>query len=163
MKFTLVQAPTQPSPKQVNSGSSQLESLFLTKSLPPSSPSFPKLGLGLGFEMEKSEEEATVLKIFNSMTKEKEVFRSKEEGKVGMYVCGVTPYDFSHIGHARAYVAFDVLHRCALFPNFEPICSIFEVVRKKNHNWDFRAYVLIRNFKKNLILYVELVLAQWRL
>jgi cysteinyl-tRNA synthetase len=33
------------------------------------------------------------------------------EGKVGIYVCGVTPYDFSHIGHARAYVAFDVLYR----------------------------------------------------
>ena len=33
------------------------------------------------------------------------------EGKVGMYVCGVTQYDFSHVGHARAYVAFDVLYR----------------------------------------------------
>ena len=33
------------------------------------------------------------------------------EGKVSMYVCGITPYDFSHVGHARAYVAFDVLYR----------------------------------------------------
>ncbi|XP_010276942.1 PREDICTED: cysteine--tRNA ligase 2, cytoplasmic [Nelumbo nucifera] len=49
--------------------------------------------------------------IYNTMTKQKEVFKPKEPGKVGMYVCGVTSYDFSHIGHARAYVAFDVLYR----------------------------------------------------
>eukprot|EP00262_Sarcandra_glabra_P004317 TRINITY_DN15272_c0_g1_i1.p1 TRINITY_DN15272_c0_g1~~TRINITY_DN15272_c0_g1_i1.p1 ORF type:complete len:516 (-),score=81.35 TRINITY_DN15272_c0_g1_i1:400-1947(-) len=49
--------------------------------------------------------------IYNSMTKQKEVFRPKLAGKVGMYVCGVTAYDFSHIGHARVYIAFDVLYR----------------------------------------------------
>jgi hypothetical protein len=51
------------------------------------------------------------LKLFNSMTKTKEPFQPRVEGKVGMYVCGVTPYDFSHVGHARAYIAFDVLYR----------------------------------------------------
>ncbi|XP_047330853.1 cysteine--tRNA ligase 2, cytoplasmic [Impatiens glandulifera] len=49
--------------------------------------------------------------LFNSMTKQKEIFKTKQPGKVGMYVCGVTSYDLSHIGHARAYVAFDVLYR----------------------------------------------------
>jgi cysteinyl-tRNA synthetase len=49
--------------------------------------------------------------LFDTMTKKAEVFRPLVEGKVGMYVCGVTPYDFSHVGHARAYVAFDVLYR----------------------------------------------------
>eukprot|EP00268_Persea_americana_P018291 TRINITY_DN1908_c0_g1_i1.p1 TRINITY_DN1908_c0_g1~~TRINITY_DN1908_c0_g1_i1.p1 ORF type:complete len:435 (-),score=81.38 TRINITY_DN1908_c0_g1_i1:420-1724(-) len=49
--------------------------------------------------------------IFNTMTKQKEAFKPKIPGKVGMYVCGVTAYDLSHIGHARAYVAFDVLYR----------------------------------------------------
>ncbi|KAF3328163.1 cysteine--tRNA ligase [Carex littledalei] len=51
------------------------------------------------------------LVLFNTMTKQKEEFKPIVEGKVSMYVCGVTPYDLSHIGHARAYVAFDVLHR----------------------------------------------------
>lgn len=51
------------------------------------------------------------LVLFNSLTKREEPFQPRVEGKVGMYVCGVTPYDFSHIGHARAYVAFDVLYR----------------------------------------------------
>ena len=49
--------------------------------------------------------------LYNTMTKQKETFKPKEEGKVGMYICGVTAYDLSHIGHARAYVAFDVLYR----------------------------------------------------
>ncbi|CAK9159509.1 unnamed protein product [Ilex paraguariensis] len=49
--------------------------------------------------------------VYNTMTKQKEVFKPKVEGKVGMYICGVTTYDLSHIGHARAYVAFDVLYR----------------------------------------------------
>lgn len=51
------------------------------------------------------------LVVFNSMSREKEVFQPRAEGKVGMYVCGVTVYDYSHIGHARCYVAFDVIRR----------------------------------------------------
>lgn len=49
--------------------------------------------------------------LYNTMSKQKELFKPKVEGKVGMYVCGVTAYDLSHIGHARVYVAFDVLYR----------------------------------------------------
>lgn len=49
--------------------------------------------------------------VYNTMSKQKEVFRPKVPGKVGMYVCGVTAYDLSHIGHARVYVCFDVLYR----------------------------------------------------
>lgn len=49
--------------------------------------------------------------MYNTMGRKKEVFRPKVEGKVGMYVCGVTAYDLSHIGHARVYVTFDVLYR----------------------------------------------------
>ncbi|KAG2627015.1 cysteine--tRNA ligase CPS1, chloroplastic/mitochondrial-like isoform X1 [Panicum virgatum] len=59
------------------------------------------------------------LELFNSMTKTKEPFQPLVEGKVAMYVCGVTPYDFSHIGHARAYVAFDVLYRYLKFLGYE--------------------------------------------
>lgn len=50
-------------------------------------------------------------KIFNTMTKTMEVFKPLVPGKVRMYVCGVTSYDLSHIGHARAAVVFDVLYR----------------------------------------------------
>lgn len=49
--------------------------------------------------------------VYNSMTRQKEIFKPKVPGKVGMYVCGVTAYALSHLGHARAAVNFDVLYR----------------------------------------------------
>ncbi|EOA23805.1 hypothetical protein CARUB_v10017019mg [Capsella rubella] len=51
------------------------------------------------------------LRLHNTMTQQKEVLIPINPGKIGMYVCGITAYDFSHIGHARAAVAFDVLYR----------------------------------------------------
>lgn len=51
------------------------------------------------------------LKLYNSMNNEKEIFNPKVAGKVSMYVCGVTAYDLSHLGHARAAVSFDILFR----------------------------------------------------
>ncbi|XP_020550677.1 cysteine--tRNA ligase 2, cytoplasmic-like isoform X2 [Sesamum indicum] len=59
--------------------------------------------------------------VYNSMTKQKEIFKPIVEGKVGMYVCGVTSYDLSHIGHARAYVAFDVLYRYLKYLGYEVV------------------------------------------
>nr|CAB3457842.1 unnamed protein product [Digitaria exilis] len=57
-------------------------------------------------------ERARELHLYNTKSRKKEHFRPRApDGEVGMYVCGVTPYDDSHIGHARAYVAFDVLYR----------------------------------------------------
>jgi len=51
------------------------------------------------------------LTLYNSATKEKEVFQPIRDGQVGIYVCGVTVYDVCHIGHARSAVVFDVLVR----------------------------------------------------
>jgi cysteinyl-tRNA synthetase len=51
------------------------------------------------------------LKIYNTLTRQKEVFRPIVEGKVGMYVCGMTVYDLCHLGHARVLTAFDVIAR----------------------------------------------------
>ncbi|VAH04041.1 unnamed protein product [Triticum turgidum subsp. durum] len=61
------------------------------------------------------EQQQRELMLFDTRTKKAEMFRPLVEGKVSMYVCGVTPYDFSHVGHARAYVAFDVLYRRCFF------------------------------------------------
>ncbi|MBL1378058.1 cysteine--tRNA ligase [Zobellella iuensis] len=52
-----------------------------------------------------------MLKIYNSLTRQKEQFTPLVPGKVGMYVCGVTIYDLCHIGHGRTFVAFDVVTR----------------------------------------------------
>jgi cysteinyl-tRNA synthetase len=51
------------------------------------------------------------LKIYNTASRKKEVFKSLDKNHVKMYVCGVTPYDLSHVGHARSYLAFDVIRR----------------------------------------------------
>lgn len=51
------------------------------------------------------------MRIYNSLSKEIEEFRPVEPGRVMMYVCGLTPYDSTHIGHARTYVAFDTIKR----------------------------------------------------
>ncbi|CAM0956921.1 unnamed protein product [Alopecurus aequalis] len=59
------------------------------------------------------------LMLFDTRTKTLEMFRPLVEGKVGMYVCGVTPYDFSHVGHARAYITFDVLYRYLKYLGYE--------------------------------------------
>jgi len=51
------------------------------------------------------------LRIYNTMTRTKEELIPLTPGEVRMYVCGVTPYDYSHIGHARSAIVFDVIRR----------------------------------------------------
>ena len=51
------------------------------------------------------------LKIYNTLTRKKEIFRPIHNGKIGLYVCGITVYDYCHIGHARVLVAFDAITR----------------------------------------------------
>lgn len=52
-----------------------------------------------------------MLKIFNTLTRQKEEFKPIHAGKIGMYVCGITIYDLCHIGHGRTFVAFDAITR----------------------------------------------------
>ncbi len=52
-----------------------------------------------------------MLKIYNNLTNQKEIFVPIEPGKVRMYVCGITVYDYCHIGHSRAYIVFDMVTR----------------------------------------------------
>ena len=51
------------------------------------------------------------IRVYNTLTKQKEEFRPLRDGEVRMYVCGPTVYDYTHIGHARTYIAFDVIRR----------------------------------------------------
>ncbi|SHF12280.1 cysteinyl-tRNA synthetase [Modicisalibacter ilicicola DSM 19980] len=51
------------------------------------------------------------MQIYNTLTRRKEAFVPLEAGKIRMYVCGITVYDYCHIGHARVMVAFDVITR----------------------------------------------------
>lgn len=59
------------------------------------------------------------LKIYNSLSRKKEVFIPVHDNKVTMYVCGMTVYSDAHIGHARTYFAFDVVRRYLEFKGYD--------------------------------------------
>ncbi len=60
-----------------------------------------------------------MIKIFNTLSKKKEIFKSIQKGQVSIYVCGMTVYDFCHIGHARVMVIFDVVRRWLDFSGYK--------------------------------------------
>lgn len=59
------------------------------------------------------------LQVYNTLTKRKEEFIPLEPGKVRLYVCGVTVYDYCHIGHARSSIVFDVVYRYLMHLGYE--------------------------------------------
>ncbi len=59
------------------------------------------------------------LRVYNTLSGKKEEFKPINPPKVGMYACGVTVYDYCHIGHARAAVAFDVIARYLRFAGYD--------------------------------------------
>jgi len=60
-----------------------------------------------------------VLKIYNSLSRKVEVFEPLEKNRVRVYVCGPTVWDYSHIGHARTYIAFDTFLRYLRYRGYE--------------------------------------------
>ncbi|MEX2224653.1 MAG: cysteine--tRNA ligase [Candidatus Rokuibacteriota bacterium] len=59
------------------------------------------------------------LRIYNTLTRTKEEFVPLTPGRVGVYLCGVTVYDLSHVGHARSALAFDMIRRYLLFRGYQ--------------------------------------------
>lgn len=59
------------------------------------------------------------IKVFNTLTRKKEVFEPREKGKVRMYVCGPTVYDRAHLGHGRSAVAFDLIRKYLLYRDYD--------------------------------------------
>ena len=59
------------------------------------------------------------LQVYNTLTKAKEDFVPLDAGKVRLYICGVTVYDYCHIGHARSAIVFDVIYRYLMFRGYE--------------------------------------------
>lgn len=60
-----------------------------------------------------------MLQIYNTLSRQKEIFKPLNAGKVGLYVCGVTVYDLCHIGHARTYIGFDNIVRYLRFSGYD--------------------------------------------
>lgn len=60
-----------------------------------------------------------MLQIYNTLSKQKEIFKPINPGKVNMYVCGMTVYDYCHIGHGRIFIMFDVITRFLRFQGYD--------------------------------------------
>jgi cysteinyl-tRNA synthetase len=60
-----------------------------------------------------------MLKIYNTLSRSKQEFIPKQAGKVGMYVCGMTVYDYCHVGHARVMVVFDTVARYLRYSGYQ--------------------------------------------
>ena len=63
----------------------------------------------------------TALRFYNTLTKRKEAFAPLADGRVGIYVCGITAYDLCHVGHARSAVVFDVITRYLRYRGFDVV------------------------------------------
>ncbi len=62
------------------------------------------------------------LRIYNTLSKQKEIFKPLQPGRVHMYVCGITAYDLCHVGHARSAVVFDMIYRYLEYRGFDVVC-----------------------------------------
>lgn len=63
--------------------------------------------------------ERFMIKIYDTMAREKREFKPVHEGKVGMYVCGPTVYNYIHIGNARTFISFDTIRRYLLWRGYD--------------------------------------------
>lgn len=100
-----------------------------------------------------------MVKIFNTLTGKKEDFIPLVNNRVGIYACGVTVYDYCHIGHARSAVVFDVIHRYLRYKgydvkfvrNFTDIDD--KIIKKANEEgiaWDAVASKYIEEYYKDM-------------
>ena len=99
------------------------------------------------------------LRVYNTLTGQKEEFVPIRKGKVGMYVCGVTVYDYCHVGHARAAVVFDTIYRYLQYlglevtyvRNFTDIDDkIINRAKQENLPWDKVTEKYIRAFNEDI-------------
>ena len=68
-----------------------------------------------------------MLKIYNTLARDKQEFVPLVPGKVGMYVCGMTVYDYCHLGHARVMVVFDMVYRWLRASGYEVDLSLIHI------------------------------------
>jgi cysteinyl-tRNA synthetase len=96
-----------------------------------------------------------MLSVYNTLNNKKEIFKSIEPNKVKMYVCGMTVYDFCHIGHARVLIVFDMITRWLRESGYEVhyvrnITDIDDKIIKKAFDEKVDYSVITENFIKEM-------------
>lgn len=94
-----------------------------------------------------------MLHIYNSLTKKEELFQPLVKNQVGLYVCGITVYDYSHIGHARTYIVFDMVLRYLRYRGYQVkyvrnITDIDDKIIKRSQENDETYQALTERFIK---------------
>lgn len=102
------------------------------------------------------------MKIFNSLSRKLAEFKPLKNNKVTLYVCGITPYDTTHLGHAFTYISFDALIRYLKFKGFKVLYTqnitdindrdedILERARQQNISWGKLADFWTKKFLKDM-------------
>lgn len=94
-----------------------------------------------------------MLQIYNTLTRRKENFKPITENEINMYVCGVTVYDYCHIGHGRLFVVFDMIRRYLLSQkyNVKFVCNITDIddkIIKRSQENNEEYFALTARFTK---------------
>lgn len=101
------------------------------------------------------------LQLYNSFTRKKSTFKPLEKNKVSLYVCGITPNNATHLGHAFTYVSFDVLVRYLMHKGYEvnylqnatDINDSNDVImqaKSSGRSWEEEAQFWIRHFQEQM-------------
>lgn len=98
--------------------------------------------------------------VYNTLTGRKEEFVPQQDKKIKMYVCGITPYDACHLGHARCYVVFDVIRRyleyCGYEVNYiQNFTDIDDKIIKRSKELGVKPFELAEKYVNEYLLYSE--------
>ena len=103
-----------------------------------------------------------MIKLYNTMTRRKEIFKPIEGNKIKMFVCGPTVYDHSHIGHARTYISFDVIARYLKYNGFtvfylQNITDLDDKILKKAEEIGSSPLELARRYEEKYLQDMQLL------
>src|SRR3989338_2611632 len=93
------------------------------------------------------------LKLYNTLARKKEAFKPIKDKHVNLFVCGITPYDYAHIGHAKTYVQFDVIVKYLRHAGYnvfylQNVTDIDDKIIQRAHERKLEPLELARNFEK---------------
>jgi cysteinyl-tRNA synthetase len=97
-----------------------------------------------------------MLKIYNTLSQKKEEFRPRKGKTVNLFVCGITPYDFAHIGHARTYLVFDMIVKYLKEKGFDVfylqnITDVDDKIIKRAKEKKVSVWKIARDFEKEYL------------
>ncbi len=103
-----------------------------------------------------------MIKLYNTMTRRKEIFEPLEGNRVKLFVCGPTVYDYSHIGHARTYISFDVIVRYMKYSGYsvfyiQNITDLDDKILKRADELETSPLELARRYEEKYLQDMELL------